>query len=190
MMMVLGGLAAFALGYLYGGLRSRWEQQMIVQGAVANFVDTNLVRQGLEHELAGVRARLVAITEELEKLPGSDDKLSGEDRQAAEKRRRIIHDNLLFSESELSRIENTYGLSEEERLIILRYAALKEAEIRRALEGQESGKEKGKSSNRSRRQRRRRARNGHQPRRVGPRRPTIRLNQLRKTMLLLRERSR
>ncbi len=131
---ILGLLGVFALGYWYGGWRSGWEQQMMIQGAVAHFADTNLIRPGLETELAAVNARLAAIGAEMDKLPEPLAKLSKEELAHAEKRRTVIRENLKMCEAAIRRIEDVYGLSEAERTILAKIAALKQAEIRRFVE--------------------------------------------------------
>jgi proteasome lid subunit RPN8/RPN11 len=128
---ILGALGVFALGYLYGDWRSDWEQQLMFQGAVAQFADTNLIRPGLETNLAAVNARLAAIRAEVDKLPDPSAKLSKEELSAAEKRRKFITENLLMCESAIKKIEEVYGLSEAERTILAKIAAMKQAEIRR-----------------------------------------------------------
>jgi proteasome lid subunit RPN8/RPN11 len=131
---VLALLAVFALGYLYGGWRSRWEEKMIRQGAIAYFADTKLIRPGLETELAAINARLAAIGGEVEKLPEPTAKLSKEEVADAEKRRKVIRDNLQLCEAAIKRIEEVYGLSAAERNVLATIAALKQAELRKALE--------------------------------------------------------
>lgn len=131
---VLGVLIVFLLGYLYGGWRSRWEQERIIEGAVAHFADTKLIRDGLESELANVRSRLTAIAAEMKKLPAPGDKLSNDELAEAEKRRNVIQQHLTLSEQHLALIEREFGLSETERSVYSRIVALKMAELRRALE--------------------------------------------------------
>jgi proteasome lid subunit RPN8/RPN11 len=132
---VLALMAAFALGYLYGGWKSRWEQQMIIEGAVAHFADTKLIRPGLETDLAAVNARLAAIAGEIEKLPEPTARLTKEELSDAVRRRTVIRENLKLCEAAITRIKDVYGLSEAERRMLATIAALKQAEIRRALEG-------------------------------------------------------
>ena len=127
----LGILALFMLGYLYGSWRSSWEQQMIIEGAVAHFANTKMIRPGLEQEVAGVRLRLAALSDELEKLPAPTAELSKEEAADAVKRRKLISDNLVLSEQALARIEQEYGLSPEERAVLALIAAQKQAELRR-----------------------------------------------------------
>jgi hypothetical protein len=131
---ILALLVVFALGYLYGGWKSRWEQQMIVEGAVAHFADTKLIRPGLENDLAAVNARLSAVSSELERLPEPAATLSKEELAEAEKRRKVIRENLQLCEAAIKRIEDVYGLSDAERSMLATIAALKQAELRRTVE--------------------------------------------------------
>jgi hypothetical protein len=130
----LGALALFVVGYLYGSTTSRWEEERLIEGAVAHFADTKLIRDGLEDQLANERSRLNAISLELKKLPKPGDKLSKEQLGDAEKRRELIEKNLALSAEQLTAIQDTYGLSEEERRIYLQIVAMKMAEVRRMLE--------------------------------------------------------
>src|SRR5262245_37640379 len=49
---LLAWICLFLLGYLYAGFRSRWEKEMIVQGAVAHYGLTKVLGYGLEKKLA------------------------------------------------------------------------------------------------------------------------------------------
>jgi proteasome lid subunit RPN8/RPN11 len=133
-MTALGLIALFYLGYLYGGWQSRWQQQMIIEGAVAHFADTKLIREGLETDLTGVRLRLDALTQELDKLPEPGTEVTNEQREEAIRRRKTIRDNLELSSKALERTEKAYGLSDIERAILARIAAAKQAELRRMEE--------------------------------------------------------
>ena len=131
---LLGLMALFYLGYLYGGWRSNWEQRMFTEGAVAHFADTKLIRIGLEQELAGVQSRLNLLSNELNKLPAPSAELPKEQLEEATNRRNAIHDNLVLCAQTLGGIEKTYGLSDDERGYIARIIALKQAELRARIE--------------------------------------------------------
>jgi hypothetical protein len=135
---LLGLLAVFSLGYLYGGWRSRWEEEMIIEGAVAHFANTKMIREGLETELAAVRSRMRVLSDELAKLPEPTAKLSDEERKAAAARRALIQDNLKLCETALASVETYYGLSDIERTMLARIAALKQAELRRSVQASEN----------------------------------------------------
>jgi proteasome lid subunit RPN8/RPN11 len=136
--LVLGLLTALLLGYLYGGWRSRWEQQMIIEGAVAHFANAKLIREGLENDLAAVRTRLHVVNETLAKLPEPTGKPSKADIETAVKQSKLIRDNLLLCEQALARIEERYGLSESERVFLARVVAQKQAELQRLMEAPSS----------------------------------------------------
>jgi hypothetical protein len=130
---------------MYGGWRSRWEKEMIIEGTVAHFADTKLIRPGLEEEVGAVQARLDALAAEMEKLPEPTAKLSKEEIALAAKRRQLIHDNLLLCESALARVKERYGLSDEERAAYARVIAMKQAELRRLIEAQKKQAGEAKS---------------------------------------------
>lgn len=127
-------LVAFWLGHLYGRWRSQWEQRMIIAGAMMDFVDTNLIREGLEGDLAAVAARLRIVSEEVGKLPEPTAQLTKEQTEEADKRRRKIHDDLALCESALARIEQRYGLDDTERAVLAQFAAKRQAALRMMLE--------------------------------------------------------
>jgi hypothetical protein len=130
--MAIAMLTMLLIGYWYGSWRSDWEQQMIMAGAAARFADTKLLRDGLQEEVAGVQARLAAVSSELEKLPDPTAKLSKEELEQATKRRNLIREDLDLCDAALGRIEAKYGLSDAEKAgIVAQIAALKLAESRR-----------------------------------------------------------
>ncbi len=132
---VLGMILLFLLGYTYGNWRTQWEQRMVVEGAVAHFADTKVIRDGLETDLAAVLARLAAITQQLEKLPDPGAELSKDQIQQAADHRKILHDNLVISAAALEQIGSLYGLSDTERAVLAQIAAQKQASLRRLVEG-------------------------------------------------------
>jgi len=132
--LLLGLLGALLLGYLYGGWRSRWEQQMIIEGAVAHLANSNLIREGFEEDLAAVRTRLHAVNEALQELPEPAVDASKEELAQIAKQQKLIRDHLMLCEEALARIEERYGLSESERMIRARIVAQKQAELQRMLE--------------------------------------------------------
>jgi proteasome lid subunit RPN8/RPN11 len=143
----LGMLALFYLGYLYGHWQSSWERQMIVEGAIARFGDANrLLRFGMEDDLATVRTRLGLLVDELDKLPDTSGELSKEQIKQSTEKRKVIRDNLLMCAAKLSEVEQEFGLSTEDRLVIANIVAKKQAELRRKLEATLRGKEKAKSA--------------------------------------------
>ena len=128
---LLAWVAVFLLGYLLASTRSRWEREMVVEGAVAHYGINKLMKVGLEENVNGVRRVVSAIRDEVQKLPAPGEKLSEEQTAAAAKRRKVISDNLLLCERALEEIENEYGLSEDEQLALARLVAEKQAALRR-----------------------------------------------------------
>ena len=111
----MGVLLVFLLGYFYGGWRSQWERQMIVDGVVAYFANAKILRPGLEDNLAQVRERLKLLSDELVKLPPPSATLSKEQIEDSAKRLKTISDNLTLCDAKLTDIEKVYGYSDEER---------------------------------------------------------------------------
>jgi proteasome lid subunit RPN8/RPN11 len=130
-------LIAFWLGHIYGSWRSRWEQRMIIEGAVAHFADTRIIREGLESELSAVRARLKIVADELGQLPAPTAELSPEQAAEAVQCRTRIADDLALCNGALARIEQRYGLDDVERGFLARIVAQKQAELRQLLDRQQ-----------------------------------------------------
>jgi proteasome lid subunit RPN8/RPN11 len=131
---ILSWLALFLLGYLVAGLQSRWEREMIVEGTVAHYGFNKLVKIGLEENLANVRSELSSLAEALDQLPDSTAELSEEQRETVAKQRASISSYLGACERALGRIQEIYGLSDEERMTLLRLVAQKQAELRKLSE--------------------------------------------------------
>jgi proteasome lid subunit RPN8/RPN11 len=132
---LLAGMGLFLLGYMLAGARTRWEQQNIIQGAVAHYGFNKVMKLGLEQELAKVRSTLRAIEGGLGKLPKATDKLSEEEAEKAEKQRRVLNDSLLLAEQSLERIQSKYTLSPEELAMYAQIVAIKQAELNQLLDG-------------------------------------------------------
>lgn len=130
----MGVLLVFLLGYFYGGWRSQWERQMIVDGVVAYFANAKILRPGLEDNLAQVRERLKLLPDELVKLPPPSATLSKEQIEDSAKRLKTISDNLTLCDAKLTDIEKVYGYSDEERKALALFIQHQEAEIRRMAE--------------------------------------------------------
>jgi proteasome lid subunit RPN8/RPN11 len=136
----MGVLLLFLLGYFFGGMRSQWEKQTIVDGAVAYFANAKILRPGLEENLGQVRERLKLLTEELGKLPQPAAEASKEQSEDAAKRLKVIKDNLVLCDAKLADIEKTYGYSNEERKALALFLEQQQAEIRRLEEARDQGK--------------------------------------------------
>jgi proteasome lid subunit RPN8/RPN11 len=127
-------LTLFLLGYMYGTRRTDWEQRMIMAGAVAHFMDTKMIRQGLHEDVSGVQSRLTAAANEFQKLPEPATKLSKQEIEKAAKGRKFISESLALCQAALTRIEQRYALSDVERSIVAQIGALKQAELRKQLD--------------------------------------------------------
>jgi proteasome lid subunit RPN8/RPN11 len=132
---LLAGMALFLLGYMLAGARTRWEQQSIIEGAVAHYGYNKLMRLGLDQDLAKVRSTLRAVESELGKLPKATDELSAADAEKAEKQRRVLNDSLLLAEQALEQIQARYALSPEELAVYAQIVAIKQAELNQLLNG-------------------------------------------------------
>ncbi|MFO0789274.1 MAG: Mov34/MPN/PAD-1 family protein [Pirellulales bacterium] len=131
---MIGLLLTFLLGYYYATWRSSWEKQMIIEGTVAHFANTKLVREGFESDVAAVRARVGAILKTFDDLPPPGTELTKEQVADINKLRGLLHENLVVSALELERIQDVYGLTEENRKELAQIAAQKQAELRRITE--------------------------------------------------------
>lgn len=128
---LLGLLLTFLLGYYYAGWRSRWEQQMIVEGTVAHFANTKLIREGFEDDVTAVRARLSTIIQAVNQFPKPGEQLSEEQITAFKKLQSAVRDQLTLSTGALDRIREVYGLTESNRAELALIASQKQAELRR-----------------------------------------------------------
>lgn len=131
---LLGLLLTFLLGYYYAGWRSRWEQQMIVEGTVAHFANTKLIREGFEDDVTAVRSRLTTVLQAIDQFPKPGDQLSDEQIAAYKKLQSDARDHLTLSATALDRIREVYGLTEANRAELALIASQKQAELRRLQE--------------------------------------------------------
>jgi proteasome lid subunit RPN8/RPN11 len=131
---ILSWLALFLLGYLLAGMQSRWEREMIVEGAVAHYGFNKLMKIGLDENLAKVRDELSTLAEAFDSLPASDEGMSDEERENFDKQRELIAHNLSACERMLGNIQKMYAYSDEERMMLLRLVAQKQDELRRISE--------------------------------------------------------
>jgi proteasome lid subunit RPN8/RPN11 len=133
-MTLLSWLALFLLGYLFSGMHTRWEQEMIVEGTVAHYGFSKLMKIGLEDNLAKVRAELLNLADALDRLPDATAALPEDEAEAAAKQRKLIADRLAICERALGEIQQLYGLSEVERKALLNLIVHKQEELRRPPE--------------------------------------------------------
>ncbi|MEX2316813.1 MAG: Mov34/MPN/PAD-1 family protein [Pirellulales bacterium] len=127
---VLAWLCLFLLGYLWAGVQSSWNRQMVTEGMVANFVEFKLLHEGMEANLATVRQRLAAINDELKKLPEINDEMLADKAQEVAARRKELIGFLDSCGDALQAVEDKYGFSEEERSALARLIARKLAALR------------------------------------------------------------
>jgi proteasome lid subunit RPN8/RPN11 len=127
---MLAWLSLFLLGYLVAGSRSRWEQEKIIEGTVAHYGYSKLMKLGMEQDVAKIRQNLQAIGAELEKLPDATAKLSEQEATAADHQRQMIGDRLLLAERALAQVQEKYALSAAELATLSQLVTMKLAELR------------------------------------------------------------
>ncbi|BBO34370.1 Mov34/MPN/PAD-1 family protein [Lacipirellula parvula] len=125
---MLGWLALFLLGYTLAGARTRWDREMMIEGAVAHYGIMKIVALGLDQDLAKVRKNLDAIATETKKFPAANAKLTDEEAAAADKQRELVVDSLALTSKMADQIQQRYALTLEERSALVRLVAVKEAE--------------------------------------------------------------
>lgn len=133
---LLAWICLFLLGYGCAGYRTRAEQQLLAEGAVAHYGLMKIVKLDLEADVARVRQSLRTIESELNKLPKAADKLSAADAEKVDKQRQVLGDSLVMAERSLEKIQQDYALTPDERASYLRLYAEKQAEVNRILNGQ------------------------------------------------------
>ena len=126
---MLAGLSLFLLGYLLAGWRTRWEQSMVVEGAVAHYGQYKIARLGLRDHLLLVRDELHALRAALDKQPSPGEKLSEEAVQTAIKVQRSISDGLAVASESLRSISDLYSFTPQEEDVLVRFNAAKQAEL-------------------------------------------------------------
>jgi hypothetical protein len=85
---------------------------------------------GLEENLESVRVQLSQLAQALDDLPNFTADLPEEEREIVAKQRTLITNNLNACERALGDLQNFYGLSDEERMTLLRLIAQKQSELR------------------------------------------------------------
>jgi proteasome lid subunit RPN8/RPN11 len=126
---LLAWLALFLLGYMLAGARTRWEQERLVEGTVAHFGVTKILKDGFDQHLAIVRKNLDSIIAEMKKMPAPTDKLSEEEAAAALKKHQSVVDGLMMTEKMLGDVQAHYALTTEERAALSQLQRLKQAEV-------------------------------------------------------------
>jgi len=127
---MLAWLSLFLLGYLVAGSRSRWEQEKIIEGTVAHYGYSKLMKLGMEQDVAKIRQNLQAIGTDLKKLPDATAKLNEQEATAADEQRQMIGDRLLLAERALAQVQEKYALSAAELATLSQLVTMKLAELR------------------------------------------------------------
>ncbi|MGD9632030.1 MAG: Mov34/MPN/PAD-1 family protein [Pirellulales bacterium] len=139
---ILSWIALFLLGYLIADMKSRWDQQMIVEGTVAHYGYNKLMKIGLEDNLAKVRLQLTAIASALDHLPDASAELTEEEQETADKQRKMIGSALAVSDQMLGDIQTVYGMTDQERTALLELIAQKQAALRGLAESKAAAAKK------------------------------------------------
>lgn len=127
---LLAWLCLFLLGYLLASTTTRWEQEKMIQGAVAHYGVIKLMRLGFEQQLSETRGRLGLIGSEVDSLLAVDQsKLDDSQRKEFDERKQRVSQALSLSSESLRRIEEVYGYSDLERTALAAYIATKEGEL-------------------------------------------------------------
>lgn len=117
---LLTWLAVFLLGYSLAGWRTRWEQNMIVEGAVAHYGYNKLLRFGLDDRLQAVRAQLADLSAAAQKLPEPNAKLTDEQAATAAKLRSAILSGFAVVQQSLKSTELKYCFTDAETAMLAR----------------------------------------------------------------------
>jgi proteasome lid subunit RPN8/RPN11 len=107
-------VAMFLIGYLLAGLKTAWEEQRIIEGAVAHFGTWKCLRPGLRENLAQVAGNVGAIRAEVENLATQHVKLAGKGADDARARWRDISADLYRTRENLRVLGAVYGLDPAE----------------------------------------------------------------------------
>lgn len=139
--LLLMGLCIFLLGYLLASTKSRWDQERIIQGTVAHYGVTKLMRLGFEKQLRETRDRLGLIEAEVSALLSQDQsKLNEEQQTEFSQRRTRLTLALNQSRETLRHVEETYGYTETELAALASYVTAKQAELENLLKSQQSSR--------------------------------------------------
>jgi hypothetical protein len=133
------GLCIFLLGYLLASTKSRWDQERIIQGTVAHYGVTKLMRLGFEKQLRETRDRLGLIDTEVSALLSLNQSKLNEEQQAEFSQRRTrLTQALNQSRETLRHVEETYGYTETELAALASYVTAKQAELEDLLKSRQS----------------------------------------------------
>jgi hypothetical protein len=117
------------LGFAYGNWRSSWEQKMIIEGAVAHYGYSKVLKLGLDQDLSRIRQALDRWTTAYLSLPSTDAKLSEKDTAGLAKQRQAIGDGLMICGESLARLQEAYALSPQEQAALAMYVNERMAQL-------------------------------------------------------------
>ena len=89
---MLAWLSLFLLGYLVAGSRSRWEQEKIIEGTVAHYGYSKVMKLGLEQDLLDQLVRLWILENAAELLSRDEHAEDTEERADAVFDGEVAHD--------------------------------------------------------------------------------------------------
>jgi proteasome lid subunit RPN8/RPN11 len=126
---LLGWAALFLLGWLLAGLKSNWERQMVLTGAMAEFGALNFMRTGLEVHLEDLQKRLDVVAADVKSL--SSPPPADESDEAAARRKKKWQDlqgDVSMLQRRVAEVGQIYTLSPEEQRVFSQLLALRVAE--------------------------------------------------------------
>lgn len=128
---LLMGLCLFLIGYLLAGTRSRWEQEMIVNGVVQHYGVNKLIKLGFEEKLSNVNQRLREVNQLFGTLSSVMPEGATEEQMKEEqKKKAYISQTLTLCSQELSLINAQFGLTDQERNALTKYIKRKQRELK------------------------------------------------------------
>ncbi|MEQ8211013.1 MAG: Mov34/MPN/PAD-1 family protein [Lacipirellulaceae bacterium] len=143
LLLALGSVMLMTLGYFLGNMKSRWEQQKIVQGAVAHYGLTKVMKFGLKDDLAIVLAYINRAEKLRRAIPKDQSDIDEELRKEIEKADQEV--SLLLGKAfvALASIQQHYGLDRLEQSAIEEILK-KQDELNRVPPPKEKAKPKAK----------------------------------------------
>ena len=126
-MSLLAGLGVFLMGYMYAGLLSSAEEQRMMEGTVAHFMNAKVLRLGLDRELEAVRETMARVGAEIGKLPPPGAEVTEKEAAAVKKQLQLLTDNVVVLERAVASIKDRYALSAAEQTTLARLLAEQQA---------------------------------------------------------------
>jgi proteasome lid subunit RPN8/RPN11 len=124
---LLAGLGVFFMGYMYAGLLSTAEEQRMMEGTVARFMNAKVLQLGLDKDLEAVRETLARVGDEMAKLSPPGAEMTDKEVAAAKKQWQLLSDNLSVLERAIASIKDRYALSAAEQTTLARLLAEQQA---------------------------------------------------------------